>query len=246
MTETGPLVTLNTATPAIAAMQGEAGIDQRLRQGRVVFGVDVRATREDGSGASWDGCTPGCYVAGGHLCASGYYRQPESNVGPTVWFRTGDVGIFDAHGYVLLATNLSFSEWDGNFGDAKMTTALLDRLMQHCPMLETGHDSFRFRVGAQTTKRERSRQWLDPILLKGEIPLKAGHFSVDIPGRFSAKINKHTTDHHRSSMFHGHLRLHPHVVRLSTRTRTLPESSDLNGSDLNGNQQSALSAHQEA
>ena len=102
MTETGPLCTLNAAKPATAALEGEEGLDLRLRQGRVVFGMDVRATRDDGGEAPRDGRTPGALSVRGHWVASGYFRQPETSVGPTGWFPTGDVGVFDAHGYVLL------------------------------------------------------------------------------------------------------------------------------------------------
>jgi fatty-acyl-CoA synthase len=102
MTESSPVATWNAPKPATLALDPEQRLDQQATQGRTVFGVDVRAEGDGGREVPWDGSTQGNLVFRGHWVASAYYRQPETAVGEEGWFPTGDVGVIDPEGFVVL------------------------------------------------------------------------------------------------------------------------------------------------
>jgi fatty-acyl-CoA synthase len=102
MTESSPVATWNAPKPATLALDAEARLDQAATQGRTVFGVDVRAEDDDRREVPRDGAAQGNLVFRGHWVASGYYRMPESAIGPDDWFPTGDVGVIDTQGFVIL------------------------------------------------------------------------------------------------------------------------------------------------
>jgi fatty-acyl-CoA synthase len=101
MTESSPVATWSNPVAATATLPAEAQMQQRISQGRTVFGADVRAVREDGTETPWDGVTPGNLEFRGHWVAERYFRKdaPEQDNG---WFPTGDVGAIDEHGFVRL------------------------------------------------------------------------------------------------------------------------------------------------
>ena len=54
---------------------------------------------------------------------------------------------------VMITTNLDFADWSRVFGYAKTTTAALNRITNHCHIVETGNESHRYLHSSAISKK---------------------------------------------------------------------------------------------
>ncbi len=102
MTETSPLGTIATSTPAVMALDETERADVLAQQGRVRWGLEARIVREDGSEAPRDGKTAGSLWVRGPWVAKGYFGADTDVLDDDGWFPTGDVATLDASGYLRI------------------------------------------------------------------------------------------------------------------------------------------------
>ncbi len=100
MTETSPLAAV--AIPP-AGTPPEKEIDYQVRTGRVVAGVDMRITDDDGSVLPNDGHTVGEFEIRGPWIAASYYGVDAPERFHDGWLRTGDIGSLDAEGFMVIS-----------------------------------------------------------------------------------------------------------------------------------------------
>jgi acyl-CoA synthetase (AMP-forming)/AMP-acid ligase II len=103
MTETGPLGVFNALKPGMADLPKDQLDSIKLKQGRPIFGVDIRVVDDEGQVQPWDGESTGEVRIKGNWVCSGYFRI-EENTSHDVdgYFGTGDVASMDAQGYMKI------------------------------------------------------------------------------------------------------------------------------------------------
>jgi fatty-acyl-CoA synthase len=102
MTEMSPLGTVCNLKLAQRQLPAEEQMAVLVKQGRAIFGVDLKIVDPDGHELPWDGVTSGDLLVKGPWIVSGYFKGEGGNPLRDGWFPTGDVATIDPAGYLQI------------------------------------------------------------------------------------------------------------------------------------------------
>ena len=102
MTEMSPIGTLNRMKATHAALTPDERHDVQMKQGRGVFGVEMKIVDGDGAEVQRDGKAFGNLMVRGPWICRSYHKQDGDDTLQDGWFSTGDVATIDADGYMQI------------------------------------------------------------------------------------------------------------------------------------------------
>ncbi len=102
MTETSPLGTACNMKKIHKGISFEEKVNLQLKQGRGIYGVDMKIVDEQGKSLPWDGVAFGRLMVRGPWITSGYFKGEGGDILEDGWFDTGDVATIDEDGYMQI------------------------------------------------------------------------------------------------------------------------------------------------
>lgn len=145
MTEMSPIGTQGNLPVHLEDVSMEERVAIKSKQGRRVFGVDLKIVDEDGKRLPHDGEAAGELYVRGNAITSGYFENEEANktaFDAQGWFATGDVATIDVHGYLTITDRAkdlikSGGEWISSL-DLE-NTVMSHPLVASCAVIAVAH-----------------------------------------------------------------------------------------------------------
>jgi fatty-acyl-CoA synthase len=198
MTETSPVCAIGNPPKD---MDGLSETDWRVKTGRIIPGVELRITDDDGAVVPWDGESLGEIEVRGSWITGEYYEVDDPEKFHDGWLRTGDVASVMPNGYVMISDRAKDVIKSG--GEWVSSVDLENTLMGHPDVLEAaviGVPDPRWderpmacvvvRPGATVTAEEL-RSWLSERTAKFWLP-ERWSFITEVPktsvGKFDKKV----------------------------------------------------------
>ena len=205
MTETSPLGTVFSLKSGMETLSDTAITDLQCKQGRGVFGIEMRIVDDNNQPLPWDGVAFGALKVRGPWVASGYYgmsQEPGSDGCPVDeqgWFDTGDVATISPDGYMQITDRTkdvikSGGEWVSSIEIEN--AAVSHPLIQEAAAIGRYHPKWTERPllvavlvpGAQLTSQQVI-EFLSPSLHKWSLPDDVV-FVSELPHTATGKLNK--------------------------------------------------------
>ena len=199
MTEMSPVGVVNQPTTETIGLEGEALAAHLVKQGRPLFGVDIKIVDDDNRELPWDGESFGALKVRGPWICSGYYRLegPSTAHDADGWFDTGDVATIDRNGYVKITDRAkdvikSGGEWISSLDLENV--AMSHPAVREAAVVGMAHEKWQERpllvvVKAHDVSREELLAWFDGKVAKWWIPNDV-LFIDALPHTATGKISK--------------------------------------------------------
>jgi 3-(methylthio)propionyl---CoA ligase len=199
MTEMSPLGTVSVMLPKFAALEPGELLALKAKQGRPVFGVDLRLVDDGGRQVAHDGKTSGHLQVKGWWVADSYFKRERDDTHQDGWFYTGDIATLDADGYMQITDRSkdvikSGGEWVSSI-DLE-NAAMMHPSVQHAAAIGVPHPKWQERpllvvvkAPGKEVQKDELQQFLSTKLVKWWMP-DAIEFVEALPLGATGKVLK--------------------------------------------------------